>query len=118
VDYGILEPRSAAGEEGSNIFCIPADWGWNDLGSWSAHFEHRIAQGHHKDNVIAAADSFTHEAHGNYFHAPGKFIAAIGVEGLVVVDAGDALLITTIERAQEVGKIVKFLDQQKNSKLV
>jgi len=118
VDYAIIEPLSAAGEAASNIFCIPADWGWNDLGSWAAHFEHRIAQGEDKDNVIAAASSFTVEAHGNYFHAPGKFIAAVGVEGLVVVDCADALLITTIKRSQEVGKIVKFLDQQKNSKLV
>ena len=54
VDYAILEPRSSTGEQGSNIFCIPADWGWNDLGSWAAHFEHRIAQRHHKDNVISA----------------------------------------------------------------
>jgi mannose-1-phosphate guanylyltransferase len=118
VDYAVIEPRSAAGEAASNIFCIPADWGWNDLGSWAAHFEHRIAQGKDKDNVIAAASSFTVEAHGNYFHSPGKFIAAVGVEGLVVVDTPDALLITTIKRSQEVGKIVKFLDQQKNSKLV
>jgi mannose-1-phosphate guanylyltransferase len=118
VDFGILEPRSTAGEDGSNIFCIPADWGWNDLGSWAAHFEHRIQQGKHKDNVISGSNTFTLDAHGNYFHAPGKFIAAIGVEGLVVVDSGDALLITTIERSQEVGKIVKYLDQQKQSKLV
>ena len=40
------------------------------------------------------------------------------MEGLVVVDTGDALLITTIERSQDVGKIVKYLDQQKLSKLV
>jgi mannose-1-phosphate guanylyltransferase len=118
VDFGILEPRSAAGENDSNIFCIPADWGWNDLGSWAAHFEHRIAQGKHKDNVISAGSSFTLDAHGNYFHSPGKFIAAIGVEGLVVVECGDALLITTVKRSQDVGKIVKYLDQQKGSKLV
>ena len=118
VDYGILEPRSASGEEGSNIFCIPADWGWNDLGSWAAHFEHRIAQGRHTDNVISADSHFLVDAHGNYFHSPGKFIAAIGVQGLVVVDTGDALLITTVERSQDVGKIVKHLDQQKQSKLV
>ena len=118
VDYGILEPRSALGEQDSNIFCIPANWGWNDLGSWAAHFEHRINQGRHTDNVITSADHYFHEAHENYIHAPGKFVAAVGVEGLVVVDTGDALLITTIERSQEVGKIVKYLDQQKNSKLV
>jgi mannose-1-phosphate guanylyltransferase len=62
VDYGILEPRSAAGEAGSNIFCIPADWGWNDLGSWAAHFEHRIAQGKHKDNVVSSAGNFMLDA--------------------------------------------------------
>jgi mannose-1-phosphate guanylyltransferase len=118
VDFGILEPRSAAGEMGSNIFCIPADWGWNDLGSWAAHFEHRIAQGKQRDNVVSAASSFMLDAHGNYFHSPGKFIAAIGVEGLVVVECGDALLITTVKRSQDVGKIVKHLDQQKESKLV
>ncbi len=118
VDYAILEPRSAAGEEQSNIFCIPADWGWNDLGSWAAHFEHRLAQGKHKDNVITGATHFTLDAHDNYFYAPGKFIAAVGVEGLVVVDSGDALLITTVKRSQDVGKIVKYLDQQKGSKLI
>ena len=118
VDYGIIEPRSSEGEQASNIFCIPADWGWNDLGSWAAHFEHRISQGRHKDNVITAASYFTHEAHGNYLYAPGKFIAAVGVEGLVVVDSGDALLITTIARSQEVGLVVKHLDQQKLTKLV
>ena len=117
VDYGIVEPRAAAGEQGSNIFCIPADWGWNDLGSWAAHFEHRLTQREHKDNVIASAGNYLLDAHGNYLHAPDKFIAAIGVEGLVVVDSGDALLITTIARSQDVGKIVKHLDQQKGSKL-
>lgn len=118
VDYGILEPRSAAGEEGSNIFCVPADWGWNDLGSWAAHYEHRLKQGKQKHNVINAGDQFLIEAEGNYIHAPGKFVAAIGVENLVVVDSGDALLITTLQRSQDVGKIVKYLDGQKNSKLV
>jgi mannose-1-phosphate guanylyltransferase len=122
VDYGILEPRSAAGEQASNIFCIPAGWGWNDLGSWAAHFEHRLtqdkAQPQHKDNVISAAGHYTLDAHGNYLHSPGKFIAAIGIEGLVVVDSGDALLITTLARSQDVGKIVKHLDQMKQSKLV
>jgi mannose-1-phosphate guanylyltransferase len=118
VDYGILEPRSQRGEEESGIFCIPADWGWNDLGSWAAHFEHRTRKGKQTDNVIAAAGNFTLDAHGNYFYAPGKFVAAVGVEGLVVVDTGDALLVTTIERSQDVGKIVKHLDQQKLAKLV
>jgi mannose-1-phosphate guanylyltransferase len=118
VDYALLEPRSAKGEQQSNIYCIPADVGWNDLGSWSAHYDHRIAQGKHKNNVIESEMVFTLDAHGNYVHAPGKFVAVVGVEGLVVVDAGDALLITTRERAQDVGKVTKHLDEKKLKKLI
>ena len=36
VDYAVLEPRSAKGEGKSGIYCIPAGFGWNDLGSWTA----------------------------------------------------------------------------------
>ena len=61
--------------------------------------------------------SFTLDASGNYVHAPGKFVAAVGVRDLVIVDTGDALLITTRDRAQDVGKIVKYLDEKKLSKL-
>jgi mannose-1-phosphate guanylyltransferase len=118
VDYAVLEPRSAKSEQESNIYCIPADVGWNDLGSWSAHFDHRIAQGSYKNNVIEADHEFTLEAGGNYVHAPGKFVAIVGVEGLVVVDSGDALLITTRERAQDVAKVTKYLDEKKLKKLV
>ena len=118
VDYAILEPRSAGGEEANNIYCIPADFGWNDLGSWAAHYEHRLSQRPAKDaNVLHSEGSFVVDASSNYIHAPGKFVAAIGVDDLVVVDSGDALLITTRERAQDVGKIVKYLDTQKLTKL-
>ena len=44
VDYGILEPRSAKGEQATNIFCLPANFGWNDLGSWAALHEHHTAK--------------------------------------------------------------------------
>jgi mannose-1-phosphate guanylyltransferase len=57
------------------------------------------------------------DASGNYIHAPGKFVAAVGVKDLVVVETEDALLITTRQRAQDVGKVVKYLDEKKLSKL-
>ncbi|MEO6119344.1 MAG: mannose-1-phosphate guanylyltransferase, partial [Terriglobales bacterium] len=41
IDYAVLEPRSAKGEHSSNLYCIQADFGWNDLGSWAALWEHR-----------------------------------------------------------------------------
>jgi mannose-1-phosphate guanylyltransferase len=67
--------------------------------------------------VISSAESFVLDGCGNYVRAPGKFVAAVGVSGLVVVETDDALLITSRERAQDVGKIVKYLDEKKLSKL-
>jgi mannose-1-phosphate guanylyltransferase len=118
IDYALLEPRSAKGEGASKIFCLPADFGWNDLGSWTALHEHQTAKQKSSDaNILVGDGSFTLDASGNYVHAPGKFVAAVGVRGLVVVETDDALLITTIERSQDVGKIVKYLDEKKLSKL-
>jgi mannose-1-phosphate guanylyltransferase len=119
VDYGVLEPRSAKGEERSNIFCLPADFGWNDLGSWTALHEHQLAKRQPPSgNLISGERIFTLNSEGNYIHAPGKFVAAVGVKNLVVVETEDALLITTRDQAQDVGKVVKYLDEKKLHKLV
>jgi mannose-1-phosphate guanylyltransferase len=118
VDYAVLEPRSAKGEQDSDIFCLPADFGWNDLGSWTALHEHHTAKSTPPEgNLIDAAGTFVLNARGNYVHAPGKFVAAVGVNDVVVVETPDALLITTRQHAQDVGKIVKYLDERKLHKL-
>jgi mannose-1-phosphate guanylyltransferase len=119
VDYALLEPRSAKGEQSSNIFCLPADFGWNDLGSWTALHEHHVGkQQPVGGNLILGEGVFTLNASGNYIHAPGKFVAVVGVNDLVVVETEDALLITTRDQAQDVGKVVKHLDEKKLHKLV
>jgi mannose-1-phosphate guanylyltransferase len=119
IDYAVLEPRSAKGEENSNIFCLPADFGWSDLGSWTALHEHLVNKQHPENgNVISGDGIFTRDAQGNYIYAPAKFVAALGVSDLVIVNTEDALLITTRDRAQEVGKVVKYLDEKKLHKLV
>ena len=119
IDYAVLEPRSLKGERASNIFCLPADFGWNDLGSWTALHEHHTSKRKPAyGNLISSAGVFVLNAQGNYIHAPGKFVAAVGVTDLVVVETDDALLITTRQQAQDVGKVVKYLDEKKLHKLV
>src|SRR5450432_25178 len=118
VDYAVLEPRSAKGEQAGNIFCLPADFSWNDLGSWTALHEHHVAKSNPPEgNLVASSGKFLLNAHGNYIHAPGKFVAAVGVSDLVVVETPDALLITTRQHAQDVGKVVKYLDEKRLHKL-
>ena len=119
IDYAVLEPRSAKGEQKSNIYCLRADFGWNDLGSWTAlHEHHSTKQSPADGNLISGQGIFTLNASGNYVHAPGKFIAVVGVDDVVVVETEDALLITTRENSQDVGKVVKHLDEKKLKKLV
>jgi mannose-1-phosphate guanylyltransferase len=113
VDYAVLEPRSAKGESGSRIFCLPSSFGWNDLGSWTALHEHHAARTRPEaGNLISAGRNYVLNASDNYIHAPGKFVAAVGVKNLVVVETGDALLITTLDQSQDVGKVVKYLDEK------
>jgi mannose-1-phosphate guanylyltransferase len=119
VDYALLEPRSAKGEGQSRIFCLPSDFGWNDLGSWTALHEHRVAKAKLGDGSVASATgNFNFNAMNNYVHAPGKFVALVGVSNLVIVETDDALLVTTLDQSQDVGKVVKHLDEKKLKRLV
>ena len=119
IDYAVLEPRSAKGEHSSNLFCLKADFGWNDLGSWAALYEHHVArQKDEEKNVLHSKNAYAINATGNYVYAPGKFVATVGVSNLVVVETEDAILITTREHSQDVGKIVKYLNEKKLTELI
>jgi len=67
---------------------------------------------------VSTSGRFTLNAQNNYVHVPGKFVALVGVSNLVIVETEDALLITTLDQSQDVGKVVKHLDEKKLHKLV
>ncbi|HXM97027.1 MAG TPA: sugar phosphate nucleotidyltransferase [Candidatus Dormibacteraeota bacterium] len=114
VDYAILE-RETADVTVPRVFTIPAEVGWSDIGSWAAVFELLTKQ--KKDNVFAGPGHAL-DAQGNFLWSPGKFVAAIGVHNLVVVETPDALLICPRDRAQDVGKLVKLLEEQRHKHLL
>ncbi|HEY4379003.1 MAG TPA: mannose-1-phosphate guanylyltransferase [Acidobacteriaceae bacterium] len=118
VDYAVLEPRSAKGEMAGEIYCLPADFAWNDLGSWAALHEH-LTDGT-MENLFDRTDPVhtTIDADHNYVYAPGKVVALVGVHDLVVVDTGDCLLITARDRSQDVGKVVADLKKTGRDGLV
>ena len=114
VDYAIMEPAARAGGA-MRVSVIPAKVGWSDIGSWSAVYDLLASQ---QGANVAAGPSFTLDASGNFFWAPGKFVAAVGVQDLVLVETGDAILVCPRERAQDVGQIVRYLEQQKLARLL
>ena len=120
VDYALMEPATrlqpsrrpashAAGVEPA-VFMIPAEVGWSDIGSWAAVYE--LLAKKPAENV-SASPSFALDATGNYFWAPRKFVAGIGIRDLLVVETDDALLICSRERSQDVAKVVKWLEERK-----
>ena len=114
VDYAILEPVTA-GAATAKVFVILAEVGWSDIGSWAAVYE--LLAKHSGENIFSG-DGHAIDASGNFISSERKFVAAIGVHNLVVVETADALLICPRERAQEVGKLVKWLEEQKMKKLL
>src|SRR5262249_18576563 len=109
IDFAVLE-------KAKNVSGIPAaDFGWNDVGSWNAVYEllARDANGN-----AAGKDSVCLDARDNFVDARGKMVALVGVNGLIVVDTPDALLVTTRDRAQQVGDVVKALERAKREDLL
>src|ERR1700744_2450356 len=121
VDYAVLEPRSAKGEHLSNLYCLPAEFSWNDLGSWASLYEDQLEtrlRGDGDGNVAESEGHLAIEAGNNYIYSPKKFVALVGVENLVIVDTEDALLIAHRDHSQDVGKIVKELGLTGRSELI
>jgi len=110
IDYAVLEPRSAKGETKSELYCLPGDFAWSDLGSWAALHEHVAERTEaHNANVVEAEHHVEIASTGCYVFSPSKTVALVGVKDLVVVETEDAILITTREGSQDVGKVVAEL---------
>ena len=69
IDYAVLEPRSGKGEQNSNIICLPADFGWNDLGSWTALHEHHVGKSRPKDDNLIRGRRMVHPQRPGELHS-------------------------------------------------
>lgn len=101
IDYALMEKIG-------NVSAVAADFGWNDVGSWAA--AHELSPKDAQGNVRPAA-SLLVDARNNIIVSPRKFVAAAGIEDLVIVETPDALLICPLFRSQEVGKLVKEIER-------
>jgi len=68
--------------------------------------------------VVEAEDQFMLDAERKCVYSPKKFVAAVGVKNIVVVETEDAILITTREHSQDGGKVVKHLADKRLAKLI
>ncbi|MEM9291493.1 MAG: mannose-1-phosphate guanylyltransferase [Acidobacteriota bacterium] len=114
IDYGLMEKIDVIGT-------LPLDCGWSDLGSWQALWE--VAAKDDAGNAFGGPGAETSAAlqiaaRDNLVWSEGAAVALVGVEGLAVVNTGDAILVMPREQAQEVKAVVERLAAQQREDLL
>jgi len=104
IDYGVMEPES---QTTHRIALVPGDFGWSDVGSFAALPEVRALDA--RGNAVSG-DAIAIDCEDCVVLSEGKrLVAVVGLRGLCVVDAGDALLVVQRDRAQDVRAVVDAL---------
>jgi mannose-1-phosphate guanylyltransferase/mannose-6-phosphate isomerase len=99
IDYAVMEhTRSAA--------VVPVDMGWNDVGSWSALWS--IGDKDGGKNVVMG-DVIVDDTENCYIRSEDRLVAAVGLRDTVIVETDDAVLVASIDKAQDVKAIVDKL---------
>jgi mannose-1-phosphate guanylyltransferase len=109
IDYGVME-------KAEGIAVVPGDFGWSDLGSFSALPEVRKADA--AGNVVSGKGALVVDSKGCVVLGEGKGrpLAVVGCTDMVVVDAGDAILVMPKDKAQDVRKVVEALKARKQER--
>ncbi len=97
-------------EQTSHVACVPANFDWNDVGSWSAVREcfSQDTQG----NTISG-DVFVHETKNSVIHTTKPFVSVIGMENVAVVATEEAVLVMPLNQSQDVKRVIHYLEQHK-----
>ena len=109
IDYGIME-------NAEKVAVIPTlDLGWHDVGTWQSLFE--ALKRDQEGNIVLRGDNIQFDTHGTLIceDSPDRLIVTIGVEDLIIVDAGNALLVCDRKQAQRVREVVKYLEKNGRS---
>ncbi|MDZ4845759.1 MAG: mannose-1-phosphate guanylyltransferase [Chitinophagales bacterium] len=108
IDYGVME-------KADNVFVIPADIGWSDLGTWQSLYDKYDKDEH--SNAISGKDVMLFDSKENMVMAPdGKLVVLQGLENYCVIDTEDALLICKRDKEQEIKQINTEIKKVKGEK--
>lgn len=110
IDYAVMEKLGAAPTPSAVV--IPLAAGWSDVGSWPALWQ--ISPQDTQGNV-SQGDVFLHHTQNSLVLSEHRFVAALGVEDLIIVESADAVLIVSKACAQEVKAVTDYLKQQKRT---
>ena len=98
IDFAVME-------KAPNVYVETVDFGWNDLGTWRSLYDHSPKN---KDgNVTQQCKALMFNSHNNIIAIKGdKLVVTSGLEGYIVADVDDALLIVPLEEEQKIKQYV------------
>lgn len=112
IDYGVMEKTRVP------VRTLRGDFGWSDVGSWQALYELRSDNYDAHANLLLA-EAMTVDAKQNLVYSTSeRRIALLGVEGLMIVDTPDALMIADMNRSQDVKKFPENLKKSGQTETV
>lgn len=109
IDYGVME-------KADNVYVVPGEFGWSDLGSWSSLHEY-----HSKDyegNVIDG-NAMLYDSNECIIRSPQeKLVVVQGLEGYLVADCEDVLMICKKDDENKIRSIVSDVKSEKGEKYI
>lgn len=111
IDYAVMEPSASRGE----VVVIPTDCNWNDVGSWDMM---EVLHDADADGNIILGDAVPVDVKNSIIYSSHRTVTAVGVEGLVIVETPDSIMICKKDKAQDVKKIVEKLKEEGRSELL
>ena len=110
IDYGIME-------KAKNVNVVLSDFGWSDLGTWGSLHTHLAHDGHR--NGVVGKNVMTYNCSNNVVYMPENKLAVLhGLNGYIVVDAGDILLVCKKDEEQKIKQFVNDIKLQKGENWV
>ena len=108
IDTGVME-RSR------RVWTLPVAWHWSDVGTWES-LATELGVGSGRSHAMAGSEVAFDDRGGNLvWGQPDRPVALLGVEGVAVVDTGDALLVARLDRSNDVREVVKALKARRRS---
>lgn len=110
IDYAIME-------KANNVFVIPADFGWSDLGTWNSAYTNLSKD--ENGNAVTSENVITYDSRNSLISAPEeKLLVLQGLEDFIVVDTKDVLLICKKENEQQVKEFLSEVKKKKGDKYI
>lgn len=104
IDYGVME-------KAENVYTIPSQFGWSDVGSWDSLYE--VYEHDYWGNAVKGKNVKIYDSMNNMIMVGDeKMVVVQGIKNLCVVDTADVLLICERTKEQEIKQITMDLKQQ------